>query len=183
MPCADCRRLKTLGVCHDAPLCLDWLWGGGGDADGSGLASAMIITHTLKNEADTAALAQVLAEKRHTLPPVMTLEGPLGVGKTTFMRFYLKALGWQGPVISPTYGLVQVYDLPQGPLWHVDCYRLGSPEEIYALGLVDAMMQHPCCIEWPQRIAPFLPPVRQALTFDFDTDQTRRLRHECFGLG
>jgi tRNA threonylcarbamoyladenosine biosynthesis protein TsaE len=87
---------------------LDWLRGGGGDVDGTGLAFAMIITHTLKNEADTAALAQVLAEKRHTLPPVMTLEGPLGVGKTTFMRFYLKALGWSGTVTSPTYGLIQV---------------------------------------------------------------------------
>lgn len=145
------------------------------------VAFAMITLYTLHKEADTEHLAQTLAVQQSTLPPVMTLEGPLGVGKTTFMRFYLKALGWQGPVISPTYGLIQVYDLPQGPLWHVDCYRLGDPDDIYALGLVDAMMQHPCCIEWPQRIASFLPPVRQALTFDFDTKQTRYVRHNCFG--
>ncbi|MFM7631205.1 MAG: tRNA (adenosine(37)-N6)-threonylcarbamoyltransferase complex ATPase subunit type 1 TsaE [Alphaproteobacteria bacterium] len=162
---------------------MDWLWRDGGDADGPSVAVAAMTLYTLSQESDTEALAQALAAKHHTLPPVMTLEGPLGVGKTTFMRFYLNALGWKGPVISPTYGLIQVYDLPAGPLWHVDCYRLGDPEDIYALGLVDAMMQHACCIEWPQRIAPFLPPVRQALTFDFKSDQTRRVRHEWFGLG
>ena len=143
----------------------------------------MITTHTLQNEADTAALAQALAMNCHLLPSVMTLEGPLGVGKTTFMRFYLKALGWSGVVTSPTYGLIQVYDLPQGPLWHVDAYRLRDPEEIYALGLLDAMMQYACCIEWPQRIAPFLPAVHQALTFHFDGDQGRKVTHQCFGLG
>jgi tRNA threonylcarbamoyladenosine biosynthesis protein TsaE len=142
------------------------------------MASEIISTYTLKGEDDTATLAQALAKKRQTFPLVMTLEGPLGVGKTTFMRFYLAALGWTGSVTSPTYGLIQVYDLSWGPLWHVDCYRLTHPDDIYELGLIEAMAQHPCCIEWPQRIAPFLPLPRHSLVFNFHGKDERSVTQE-----
>lgn len=85
-----------------------------------------LLARTLRTLEDTRALAQ---EVLPLLPPgaLVVLEGPLGAGKTTFVRFLAEALGFQGRVTSPTYTLIHTYPTPEGPLVHADLYRLKDP--------------------------------------------------------
>ena len=89
---------------------------------------------------------------------VVCLSGGLGAGKTTLARGAIEA--WTGApedAPSPTYTLVQTYDGPKGPLWHVDLYRLKRAEEAWELGLEDAFAEAACLIEWPERLGGALP--------------------------
>jgi tRNA threonylcarbamoyladenosine biosynthesis protein TsaE len=104
----------------------------------------------------TAALARDLAS---LLRPgdTVALSGDLGAGKTSLARAILSALGWAGEVPSPTYTLVQVYEPPSLRLavWHVDLYRLDSPDEAETLGLFET--EAALLIEWPERLGARLP--------------------------
>ena len=79
---------------------------------------------------DENGLAEVARDLGERLEPgaIVWLEGELGAGKTTFARGVAGALGVSGPAPSPTYALVHHYDGRRGPVYHVDCYRLGSPD-------------------------------------------------------
>ncbi|MBS1707430.1 MAG: tRNA (adenosine(37)-N6)-threonylcarbamoyltransferase complex ATPase subunit type 1 TsaE [Armatimonadetes bacterium] len=84
---------------------------------------------------------------------VIYLEGPLGVGKTTFVRGYLEALGHVGPVRSPTFTILQTYPTAP-PVVHADLYRL---ETWKGVGLEDLLDDHVVLIEWPDRAAGLVP--------------------------
>jgi tRNA threonylcarbamoyl adenosine modification protein YjeE len=101
----------------------------------------------LPDEAATIALGRELAGrlKRGSL---VLLEGDLGAGKTTLVRGVLQALGWTGPVRSPTFNLIQVY-ATEPPVMHADLYRLQSA---HGLGLEEYYDTHACLIEWPDRL-------------------------------
>ena len=128
----------------------------------------------LADEATMAALGATIAA---VLRPgdTIALHGDLGAGKTTLARAIIAALGWPGEVPSPTYTLVQSYDPPDVwlPVWHIDLYRLASPDDADALGLfeTDAAL----LIEWPQRLGPRLPADALILTISGSGDAPRHL--------
>jgi tRNA threonylcarbamoyladenosine biosynthesis protein TsaE len=83
---------------------------------------------------------------------IIYLNGDLGAGKTTFARGFLNGCGVRGPVKSPTYTLVEVYETPTVSLVHLDLYRLLDPEELEPLGLREfACPGYLWLIEWPDR--------------------------------
>jgi tRNA threonylcarbamoyladenosine biosynthesis protein TsaE len=89
---------------------------------------------------------------------VIGLSGGLGAGKTTLVRGLVQAAHPDMVVPSPTYTLVQTYDMPSYELWHCDLYRIEHPDEAYEIGLVDAMDGDAVCLlEWPDRIGDLLP--------------------------
>jgi tRNA threonylcarbamoyladenosine biosynthesis protein TsaE len=89
---------------------------------------------------------------------VIALHGDLGTGKTTLVRGALRALGWTGPVKSPTYSLVEYYPFSSLYLYHFDFYRFADPSEWETAGLAECFRDDAVClVEWPERVAGLLP--------------------------
>ena len=105
----------------------------------------------LENEEATGILASQLA---NLVQPrdIIALTGDLGLGKTTFARSFITALGGSGEVTSPTFTLVQVYEFTSINIYHFDLYRIKEPEEIFELGIEDAFADGVSLIEWPERM-------------------------------
>ena len=128
------------------------------------------------------ALAQAELEAEgerlgRSLPPgaLLAFEGDLGAGKTTFIKAIARGLGVAGGASSPTYALVHRYPGRRGPVFHLDCFRLRSPDEAADLdweGLLregDAIL-----VEWPERAGPWLPRVTRRFRLHHLPDADRR---------
>jgi len=128
-----------------------------------GSRSTFLVDTFLANEAATlafgAALAQAISgiEAPHALS--IWLHGNLGAGKTTLCRGFLRELGHAGAVKSPTYTLVEPYELVSGQVYHFDFYRLKDPQELEFIGAHEYFAQgRVCLVEWPERGGDRIPP-------------------------
>jgi tRNA threonylcarbamoyladenosine biosynthesis protein TsaE len=130
----------------------------------------------LEDEGATARLGARLAAAARA-GDVIALSGPLGVGKTALARGFIAALGHQGEVPSPTFAIVQPYDLLDPPVWHVDLYRIERPAEIAELGL-DAAADAVLLVEWPERAGTDAWPGALALSLEFGRNGDRILTAE-----
>ena len=110
----------------------------------------------LPNETATASLAARIAAVAQPTD-IIALKGELGTGKTAFARAFIRARGNEDEVPSPTFTLVQVYDVRSTAIWHFDLYRIRSPEDVWELGIEDAFASGISLIEWPERLGALLP--------------------------
>lgn len=114
-------------------------------------------TFQLPTENDTAHLGQTLA--RFAQPgDCFLLRGEIGAGKSALARAFIRHhLGSDTEVPSPTFTLVQVYDLTDVEIWHADLYRLMDAQEAVELGLTDAFEAQICLVEWPELLGDMVP--------------------------
>lgn len=109
----------------------------------------------LPDEQATARLGAAIAPRLRA-GDVIALSGPLGAGKTTLARAIIGALTGRAEAPSPTFTLVETYETADFPLFHFDLYRLEKAEDVWELGLEDAL-DGVSLIEWPERIERLLP--------------------------
>lgn len=127
----------------------------------------------IEDEKAMMELGGVIADK-FPKGGVVLLNGDLGAGKTTLVRGLLRHLGFKGTVKSPTYTLVEPYQINGRTIYHFDLYRLGDPEELEYLGGRDYWGGDSLClIEWPERAMDYLPKENLDLTIFYDGDHRK----------
>lgn len=124
------------------------------------MATTTTIQLDLPDEAATVRLAVALAAVARS-GDVFALDGDLGTGKTVFARAFINARAGQNEdeeVPSPTFTLLQSYELENGAVHHFDLYRLNAPDEALELGIEEAFSSGISLIEWPERLGEWLLP-------------------------
>lgn len=131
----------------------------------------------LKTLEDTSKLGRILGELAEP-GDVILLKGPLGAGKTTLTQWIAQGLGVPEEyyVTSPSYNLVHEYP-GRLPLYHIDCYRLESEEDVENVGLLDYLPSRAglSVVEWPQRLGALTPRTHLELVLTPEADNDRRL--------
>ena len=126
-----------------------------------------------RNEDDTRAFAARLAVQ---LNEGIELHGDLGAGKTTLVRHLLRALGVTGLIKSPTYAVVEPYELPGLAISHFDFYRFNDPHEWEDAGFRDIFAAPGLKLaEWPEKAASQLPPADLVVRIEAQPDETRQV--------
>ena len=111
------------------------------------------------------------------VPFVLYLQGHLGVGKTTFVRAFLRQMGVRDRIKSPTYALIEPYEFDDKAVYHIDLYRLEQPTDINALGLQDYLlaMDSILLIEWPDKGGALTPKADLVCHIQHTDDENARL--------
>jgi tRNA threonylcarbamoyladenosine biosynthesis protein TsaE len=132
--------------------------------------ASMVWRDELATEVFAAQLA-AMPELHHTF---IALHGDLGAGKTTLVRHLLRALGVQGRIKSPTYAVVEPYELPDLNVWHFDFYRFSDPREWEDAGFRDIFASPGLKLaEWPEKAARMLPVADLDIHLQTDTQEQR----------
>jgi len=156
-----------LDVCHQALAVM---------REGSSHAP-IVKTLVWPDEVATQAFATELAGQPGLGQAVIELRGELGAGKTTLVRHLLRALGIQGRVKSPTYAVVEPYELPGLSIWHFDFYRLNDPREWEDAGFRDIFAGPGLKLaEWPDKAAGYMPTADLVISLTVREDETREVR-------
>lgn len=130
--------------------------------------------HLKLTEAELSQWGEDLG-RASTAPLVVTLTGELGVGKTTLARAICRGYGVSEEITSPTYALVHEYGSPRSPVYHIDLYRLDSPEQLTNLGWDEIVSSHALVlVEWPERAGERLPENHVPIDLDYVPDDPGR---------
>jgi tRNA threonylcarbamoyladenosine biosynthesis protein TsaE len=142
------------------------------------------LEYFLANESETIAVGDslakvVLAQGNKSQPALIVyLNGDLGAGKTTLTRGFVCGMGHKGNVKSPTYTLVEPYELSPWQVYHFDLYRLGDAEELEYMGIRDYFVENCCCfIEWPEKGTGILPKADIVIDLEYQEEQRKIALH------
>ena len=144
---------------------------------GSEPASALAQRQILwQSEQDTERFARQLAALPQLRNAYVTLHGDLGAGKTTLVRHWLRALGVQGRIKSPTYAVVEPHEAPGLAIWHFDFYRFDDPREWEDAGFRDIFANPGLKVaEWPEKAAALTPLADLAIHIEATDDTERKV--------
>jgi tRNA threonylcarbamoyladenosine biosynthesis protein TsaE len=129
-------------------------------------------TYTLDKIAQQAAACWAAAGQRR----VLAFYGPMGAGKTTLVHALCDVKKVTSTVGSPTFSIINEYASPEGPIYHIDLYRLKDEQEAVRAGVEDCLYSgQTCLVEWPERIPGLLPEDSLSIRLEVVDDKTRRL--------
>lgn len=135
---------------------------------------AIVKSLSWPDESATQTFALALAADPALRSAYIELQGDLGAGKTSLVRHLLRALGVSGRIKSPTYAVVEPYELPDLPIWHFDFYRFNDPREWEDAGFRDIFAGPGLKLaEWAQKATGFLPPADLVIALQVRDDESR----------
>jgi tRNA threonylcarbamoyladenosine biosynthesis protein TsaE len=147
------------------------------DTLGTAGHSAIVKSQCWRNEADTERFARLLAGQAELCNAYIELQGELGAGKTTLVRHLLRGLGVQGRIKSPTYAVVEPYELTQPrvlSIWHFDFYRFSDPQEWEDAGFRDIFASPGLKLaEWADKAAGHAPKADLIIALQVQDDESR----------
>jgi tRNA threonylcarbamoyladenosine biosynthesis protein TsaE len=130
-----------------------------------------------KDASETEACGVAMARQWEG-PGVIALLGPMGAGKTHFVKGFAKGLGYAGEVTSPTFSIVQEYHGGKWPMFHFDLYRMKHAEELIALGWDDYLEQNAVVlVEWADLFPELMPETLSMITIEI-TESGRKILYQ-----